>query len=352
MRFRGFPAPFLIGFALILTAFFSPFSTAAAQTNDLFHQSPTYPLKHAQTVLVTGEVEKDTTVTLAGLPLRSVAVKETILDGDKPVFRGAYRYDGYSLTDILDQVEVKKKNAKEYPRKIDLYIEVSNDDGEKAVFAWGEIFYPSNMHRILIATAVSRFVPSLTKDLWPLPESSMLVAGTDFLTVRGVRNPTKIMVKSFDMGKDKLGESAMKADSIKSEMRLRVNGALVGEFGSLPNIIERLTCRTTLYGQGKGYLGSPTITGVPLSAFLAGKIPFSSEALREGLAAFIAFDGYRAVFSLSELVNRNDFRDILLIEGKGSRSSASFSLFPAGDFFTDRSVNEIKEIDLRIPEKR
>ena len=70
------------------------------------------------------------------LPIRSVIVKETSLNPDGTNnFVGAYRYDGYSLFDILNTVKLQKKNAEEFPPIIDLYVEISNDKGEKVILS-------------------------------------------------------------------------------------------------------------------------------------------------------------------------------------------------------------------------
>jgi hypothetical protein len=65
------------------------------------------------------------------------------------------------------------------------------------------------------------------------------------------------------------------------------------------------------------------------------------------LVAVIAADGYRAVFSLAEIADRNDFREILLMDKEDD--GGGFAVFPAGDFFSDRAVTGIRTIDLRIP---
>ena len=134
-------------------------------TNDFYDNEATHPLPLAA-LAVDGEVAEPGPVDLAALPRRSVIVKEALLDeGGRPRFVGAYRYDGYSLFDVLDRVKVRKKNASEFAPIVDLYVEVENSDGDKAVFSWGEIFYPNELHRILIADAVTLIVPTKTEDL-------------------------------------------------------------------------------------------------------------------------------------------------------------------------------------------
>ncbi|MDZ7636280.1 MAG: hypothetical protein U5L72_18320 [Bacteroidales bacterium] len=168
------------------------------QTNDFYDDAPTNRLLGSTKILVTGEVQQDLTINITRLPKRSITVKETTLTDGKTGFTGAYRYDGYSLYDILDKVVLKKKNEAEFPPIIDLYVEVSNDRGESVTFSWGEIYYPVNRHRLLIATSVARIVPSKAKDLWPLPLETKIVAGNDLVTARNISNPVRITVKSLD----------------------------------------------------------------------------------------------------------------------------------------------------------
>ena len=169
------------------------FQHVTAQTNDFYDDAETIKLK-TSVVEILGEIANPGKVNLETLTLRSVIAKETLLQDGKDKFVGAYRYDGYSLYDILNSVILKKKNEAEFPPIIDLYIEVENDKGEKVVFSWGELYYPIHRHEILIATQVARIVPSKTKDLWPLPSDSRLIVASDLLTHRNISNPSRITI--------------------------------------------------------------------------------------------------------------------------------------------------------------
>ncbi len=172
--------------------------SVTAQTNDFYDDAPTTSLKGSKKILVTGEVAREMTIDLNKLPLHSITVKETALTDGAVSFVGAYRYDGYSLYDILDKIVLKKKNEAEFPPIIDLYVEVANEEGESVTFSWGEIYYPVNRHRIMIATSVARIVPSKSKDLWPLPQQTRVIAGNDLITERNISNPVRITVRSLD----------------------------------------------------------------------------------------------------------------------------------------------------------
>lgn len=192
-------------------------------------------------------------------------------------------------------------------------------------------------------------MPSLTKDLWPLPAESKLVAGSDLITVRNISNPTRITVKSQDVkySLDQGGQS-----EFSDKMRLCLNGVIKEELTRLPEQSDSSEFPAILYGRGKGFLGAKPFTGGLLSAVLAGIYPSSAEALREGLAVIVAADGYRAVFSLAEIVNRNDHQEILLTDRKNDDGTGRFAIFPACDFFSDRGVKGIMEINLLIPGSR
>ncbi len=319
---------------------------AAGQTNDFYDDAPTMQLRGAKKILVTGEIEKDVTVDLARLQKHSITVKETTLAEGSVGFTGAYRYDGYSIYDILDRVVLKKKNESEFPPIIDLYVEITNDRGETAVFSWGEIYYPVNMHRLLIATSVARIVPSKAKDLWPLPTETKIVAGNDLVTSRNISNPVKITVKSLD---SKYPINKGMNPMFSETMRICVNGKQRAILSGLPEGMDSETYHTVFYGRGMGIHGTTPFTGAMLHELLNDYYRLSPEALQKGLVVIAGLDGYRAAFTLSELVNRNDQQEVLIIDRDNYEGAGRFSIFPACDFFSDRAIKAVMEVDLLLP---
>jgi len=107
-------------------------------TNNFYDNTETFPLP-VKYLIIEGEIANPGKVDFSELLAHSVIVKETLLDsasGDS--FVGAYRYDGYSLFDILDKRILKKANSAEFNPIIDLYVEIENAGGQKVVFSWGE----------------------------------------------------------------------------------------------------------------------------------------------------------------------------------------------------------------------
>ncbi len=65
------------------------------------------------------------------------------------------------------------------------------------------------------------------------------------------------------------------------------------------------------------------------------------KAIREGTFVIAADDVYRSVFTYSEICNRNDQADVLLVCRPELVDNGIFRVFPSCDFFSDRAVKGI-----------
>jgi hypothetical protein len=311
-------------------------------TNDFYDNDPVHALVTGE-IRVNGEVRNPGKIELESLPLRSVIVKETLLLGDSGRFVGAYRYDGYSLYDILNRFIPDKANKEEFPPIIDLYVEVTNKAGEKAVFSWGEIYYPVNRHQILLATRVMEIVPSKTKDHWPVPDVSRIVAAPDLITERNIEEPETITVKSLDRS------FATDRDKKYSEgVSFFVKDSLMISFSSIPAEYHPITYPTIFYGRGRGIHSVTPFTGILLKDILHPYIIADRHALRNGLVIVKGIDGYRSAFTLSEIMNRNDQSEAILVDVGEGKEGGRFRLFTSADFFSDRAVFALETILLDI----
>lgn len=314
-------------------------------TNNFYDNVETYPLQESELV-IEGEIANPGKVDFSVLPVHSVIVKETLLDsagGDR--FVGAYRYDGYSLFDILDKSILKKANSTEFKPIIDLYVEIENGKGEKVIFSWGEIYYPNNLHKIIIAKGVSRIVPSKTKELWPLPVESRIVAANDLVTERNISSPVKITVKSYSHSFTvKQGMSPMYSTGIdiyNSAQKTR----------RVEKVSEDLiynTFNTIFYGRGKGIHSTTPFTGLLLKDLLLKEYPVNRENLKTGIICIVGMDGYRTVVSYAELFNRNDQQEFMLVKTKPDEDGGLFRIFAASDFFSDRAIKSVSEIHFQV----
>ncbi len=311
-------------------------------TNNFYDNVETLNLP-VSTIIVEGEIANPGPVDLSSLPMRSVIVKEALPDTDGGNrFTGAFRYDGYSLLDILNSRVLEKANATEFEPIIDLYVEVENSNGEKVVFSWGEIYYPNNLHRIMVATRVARIVPSKTNELWELPVQAKIVAGNDLLTSRNISDPVRITVKSYPKSFETVkGMSPMHSESFKV---YGVDDKLLAEIKELPSSLTRQTFNTIFYGRGRGIHSTTPFNGVMVKELLTDYYPQRKESLMKGLLCVVAADGYRMAVTWSELFNRNDQQEMLLIEDTNGEDGGRFRFFPACDFFSDRAIKSVKGI--------
>lgn len=309
-------------------------------TNNFYDNEKTYLLPGPE-VMVVGEVKNPGIADFSTLPIHSVIVKEALLDEDGDRFTGAYRYDGYSLLDILNTFQLDKKNAGEFKPIIDLFVEIENNKGEKIVLSWGEIFYPNHLHEIIIATRVMRIVPSKTQELWHLPTEAKLVVAGDLITERNITAPSKITVKSYP--KSFKVTKGMKPVYAK-EFELFVENKPQITLSSEPKGLVRQTYPAIFYGRGRGIHSTQPFNGFMLKGLLGKYTNRSRESLRQGIFLVTAEDGYRGVFTYSEIMNRNDQSEVLLIYIPNDKHGGAFRLFPAGDFFSDRAIMAIKGI--------
>jgi hypothetical protein len=321
------------------------FIDTSDMTNNFYDNTETYALP-VRELHIDGEIANPGRVDFTTLPIHSVIVKETLLDsagGDR--FVGAYRYDGYSLFDILDKRILKKANSSEFKPIIDLFIEIENEKGEKVVFSWGEIYYPNNLHKILIASGVSRIVPSKTKQLWPLPGESKIVAASDLVTERNISSPIRITVRSYQHSFNvQQGMSPMYSSGIE----VFNSSKKTGQIEALPANFNNETFNTIFYGRGSGIHSTTPFKGILLKDLLLKNYPINRESLKSGMICIAGKDGYRSVFSYSELFDRNDQQEFLLIKTGINEDGGLFRIFSAADFFSDRAVKSVSEIHLDI----
>jgi hypothetical protein len=319
----------------------TPAADSIDKDNNFYNNTETYTLP-GNDIIIAGEVENPGKVDFTRLTKHSVIVKETILKEDgKDSFVGAYRYDGYSLFDILNDRILKKKNAAEFRPIIDLFVEIENSDGDKAILSWGEIYYPNFLHNSLIATSVARIVPSKTKDLWPLPKTSKLVIANDLITERNISNPVKITVKSYDRS---IPVDRDLSPLFSDEVKIFEGEKEVEKITERPKNLQNETVHTIFYGRGRGIHSTQPFTGAYLKDVLSGHFPLDKNNLKKGMVVLVGKDGYRSTFSYSEIMNRNDQAEVLLVPCEEEKDGGKFRIFPSCDFFSDRAVKALSEI--------
>lgn len=309
-------------------------------TNDFYDNEQTHNLS-GNPLELSGECAQTGSIHLQDYPLHTVIVKEAKLKDESTQFVGAYRYDGVSLYDILNTHVLQKKNAEDFPPIIDAFIEISNDQGDKIVLSWGEVFYPIHRHEIIIATRVMQIVPSKTKEYWPLPTQQKLIVGTDLITERNIDNPSKIVVKSLN---NHFEINRNLSPLFAPELKIFKENTCLETLKELPMGSPQSKYPNIFYGRGRGIHGVTPFKGGQLKNVLGSYFSINQKNLRNGMFVIAALDGYRAAFTYSEVMNRNDQSEVLLIDKDNYEGAGRFSLYAAGDFFSDRAIKAVKEI--------
>jgi len=321
-------------------------------SNNYYSQEEAAELKGPDRIAVLGEVPYEQVVKLKRIPYRSVGVREARLNEEGVVFEGLFRYDGYALCDILSAIKVDKLSKEDFYPPGDLYVEVRNDAGETAVFSWGEIFYAANMYNIIIAKYVTRVKPGKTGELWKLPAATKLVAGSDRLSERNISAPTTITIRSLKG--DYIVDQEMR-DPSHSLIFEQADGSAVTldakspEFAQLMERIPRYEYVNVMYGHGMGYKGFGSYKGWWLSEVMAPHFEVTPKNLRTGVFSVEGLDGYRAAVTFSEIMNRNDMAEMILMydgDKTGEKGREGFSTFAGCDMMIDRAIKGLSKIRL------
>ncbi|MEA1873330.1 MAG: hypothetical protein U9N51_02735 [Bacteroidota bacterium] len=313
------------------------------ETNDFYDDTPQKQLESDFSIQISGEVASEMNLDLSDFPQRSVLFKDTRLSEQGGEFVGAYEFHGVSLYDILNEIKVEKANEADYSPIIDLYVIVENDKGEFVVFSWGEIYYAANQHQIIIANAVNPIVPSKTKDQWSLPQKTQLIPALDLFTNRMIENPIKLSVHSCTGEFPEIPETEpLFAESFE----LYNAGEFVREIKTFDEDITTQRVKNIFYGRGRGIHGITDFEGKWLKDVIATDYTFNAEALKHGIFIIASVDGYRVVFSFSEIMNRNDQSEVM-INDRGDVNGGKFRLFVPSDFFSDRAVKSMSKIEYR-----
>ncbi|MDT8400140.1 MAG: hypothetical protein RQ743_00470 [Bacteroidales bacterium] len=164
----------------------------------------------------------------------------------------------------------------------------------------------------------------------------------DLLTCRNITDPVSIEVCSCqgNFEKKETGElfwPTLKLEGFTEE-------AIVLE--ELPADLPVRESDLIFYGRGRGIHDANPFYGSYLSELLELYIKPEAGSLQTGLIIASAPDGYRSAFSLSEIMNRNDRLETMIIDKDDYKREGKFSLIVSGDFFSDRAMKALWKLEL------
>jgi hypothetical protein len=316
--------------------------------NSLYHQTDEVTLTAGE-LSITGEIKNAGKIDLKKYYKREVVLKESLFDIDSGImFTGAYRYKGYSLFDLLHEYNLDKKNVGLFRPSIDSYVIVENSKGESVVFSWSEIFYNASPHQILIATEMAPIVPYKIEVDYPVGEKWRLVSAGDLFAFRMLEDPVKITVHSFDSKEYIINREL---DPLYSpSVKVILEGEELHNITPQNSDAHNLTYYSNFFGMGMGYHHADNFAGPSLAKLLEGVLfPFDARLNSDALVCFASADGYRAIYSYSELFNRADQAAPILAITANQDDGGYYRNFLPGDFYADRSVKALKEMYIFFP---
>jgi hypothetical protein len=298
-------------------------------------------------IRIFGEVKEETLIDTKNLPLYYCNVRQggfanERLEPQKDTcsFRGAYRFAGYALQDLLKTIQLKKATQNEFRPIIDCYLIIRNDKGESAVFSWGEVFFASDPGKIILATHVASILPTKKTYSQPELENYQIVVANDHYSFRNIEEPTSIEIVSFkNIFPGKKGQENIGSPSIALHI-----GGKVYKIDSNPVDGNKTSYVTNFYGLHMGFRSFKEFSGYYVKDYLGKYLSLTKENIQHGIFAFAAADAYRATFSFSELFNRTDFNNAILVDYKGDTEKGRYTIHPPYDFFADRTIRAVNLI--------
>jgi len=96
---------------------------------------------------------------------------------------------------------------------------------------------------------------------------------------------------------------------------------------------KKETVHTIFYGRGRGIHSTQPFTGFYLKDILTKRFYNHQEKSARGSGGIHSIDGYRSIYSFSEIMNRNDQAEVLLVPCKDEKDvgNSGYSL-PAISF--------------------
>ena len=155
-------------------------------------------------------------------------------------------------------------------------------------------------------------------------------------------DPVKITVKSIT---GSYSEDRGIKHLYSPEFGLFMNGKKLGVFHDKGQE-ENVTYNTIFYGRGRGIHSILPFKGLLMKDVIAEYYPVTKHNLQSGIFCMAGKDGYHCALSYSELFNRNDQQEFLLVRTEPDEDGGLYRLFPASDFFSDRAIKSLSEIHL------
>ncbi len=287
-------------------------------------------------IRVTGKVKKEYLLSREYLStLSSVRIRTKEMTPDGKVM-GAYFYQGIPLYFILDGIAPKKDKNDSFDRPLDIVITFISESGLTSNFSYGELTMCDDNNPVTLAYSRTQLLPSkepekYKKNLYKTPlKGFRLICPGDLYDDRYLDNVIAIKL-TLAPASEKLYPRLGKGKNCRSEKLyyIREGKRLESSMENVPLITIPNWFRI---GHGRGIkFEKPEIAkGYSLRIWLNKHFGPGKPG---DFYIFAGCDGYRSIFSWSEIYRTENGVKMILINGE-----KGLTLGPVGDFFVDRHI--------------
>ncbi len=302
---------------------------------------------------ITGAVRNTLELNLQDLKRLSTTEVQLNEIMENSAYKGAFHFRGVPLKLLLGMAKVEKKGA-DFKKPVDMAVIVTDASGKSVALSWGEIFY-QNGSNVVIAVSGTPIFPhkggeafrdkrayrTMMRALKRKVAFPKLVVTSDFHADRCLE--PIVAVEVYDLQADIPGEKSPNPYSAN----FRVTGNVEKELTiDKPPSHTPEKIQVHVVGEGRGYHGSHTYSGIALKELLMRAEP------RMGLnTVFLvsAPDAYRALISYGELFLNPHGKRIIVADHKDGRPIdqwGEFILVLGDDLMADREVKAVCKIDV------
>ncbi len=306
-------------------------------------------------ITITGLVKHPLTLSTDALTrFQSIPVRINNISS-KGSFHGVFTAQGVPLRSLLELAQVEKE-ATVYTKPVDLAILVRDVKGNAVTLAWGEVFY-RNPGDVTIAYATTPITPHHT-DCTGCHAAEFTKPYMDQLS-RTVGLPKLVMANDFDSDRSlegivsievinltpRLNATRKKGEVHSPRLVISENDETPVTLFDLANL-PRATVTMNDVGDGRGFHGRNTFSGVPLADIIA------ALDMKPDLSSMLVVsspDGYQSSVSWGELALSPQGRRILIADemnGKPLEKNGKFVLILPDDLAADREVKAVSRIKL------
>ncbi len=280
--------------------------------------------------------------------LSTVRIRTKEADRDGRV-TGAYSYIAIPVNFLFEGIKPLKTSTDLFDRPLDLIITFISKTGQKSHFSYGELTMCNDSNPVSLAYYKDPVLPSkepekYTKNRDTKPLSGLkLICPRDKYTNRYLDNVISIKF-SLPKSSDTILPKLAKGKKCNSNKLFYIKGGKKFESSYSGVKIEKYTNWIRI-GHGRGIKSkSPeSVTGYSLRDFLFKNF---GENGPDDFYLFVGCDGYRSIFSWSEIFRTYEGGKMILITKRnGLPTDKDITLGIIGDFFVDRDIHGLSFVE-------